>query len=77
MVSDDTAPTITTPLSSATFTIESGVAGQAFNLETQALHAEIRDLKQELASFTILFASSQASMTAEVSGLSAHVMSLS
>ena len=75
--SDDTAPAIAAPPSSATFAFESGVAGPAFNLETQALHAEIRDLKQQLASFATLFASSQASMTAQVSGLSAQVTSLS
>ena len=48
---------------------ESGVAGPAFSSETQALHAEIRDLKQQLASFATMFAS--ASMSAQLGGLSA------
>ena len=46
------------------------MAGPVFNSENQALHAEIRDLKQQLSSFVTMFASSQASMFAQMGGLS-------
>ena len=60
----------TAPPSSAAFTFAPNTAGPEFIPETQALRDENRDLKHQISVIAAQLASFQASMTAQISGLS-------